>query len=47
MQNKCAVTSILFAMSESLISKLDKSAEMRCQTIFPNQVFRLVYVPIS
>ena len=39
MQNKCAAISTWFALSESLISDLDKSAETRCQTIFPNQVF--------
>ena len=41
-QNKCAMISTWFAMSKSLISNLDKSAETRCRTIFPNQVFRLV-----
>ena len=39
-QSKCAAISTWFAMSESLISNLDKSAETRCRTIFPNQVFR-------
>ena len=39
-QNKCAAISTWFAMSESLISNLDKSTETRCQTIFPNQGFR-------
>ena len=47
MQNKYAATSTWFAMSKSLISNLDKSAETCCRTIFPNQVFRLVHVPIS
>ena len=33
-----------FAISESLISNLDKSIEACCRTIFQNQVFRLVHV---
>ena len=39
-QNKCAAISTWFAVSKSLISNLDKSAERRWRTIFPNQVFR-------
>ena len=39
-QKKCSAISTWFAVSESLTSNLDKSAETRCRTIFPNQVFR-------
>ena len=40
MQNNCAAISVWFAMSESLISNLDKSTETCCRTLFPNQGFR-------
>ena len=40
LQNKCAATSTWFAMSEFLISNLDKSTGTGCRTIFPGQVFR-------
>ena len=39
-QNKCAAISTWFAMSEFLISNLDKSTETGCRTIFPSQFFR-------
>ena len=36
MQNKCTTILSWFAMSKSLITNLDKSAETHCPTIFPN-----------